>query len=78
MNSKDLCMIEHIPELIEAGINSLKIEGRMKSSYYVASVVKAYRQAINKYIEDPKWMKELEKFSHRPYTTGFYFDEEIR
>jgi putative protease len=85
MNSKDLCMIEHIPELIEAGINSLKIEGRMKSSYYVASVVKAYREAIDKYIEDPenykydsKWMRELEKPSHRPYTTGFYFDEEIR
>ena len=85
MSSKDLCMIEHIPELIEAGINSLKIEGRMKSAYYVASVVKAYRQAIDKYIEDPKnykydpkWMKELEKPSHRPYTTGFYFDEEIR
>lgn len=85
MNSKDLCMIEHIPELIESGINSLKIEGRMKSLYYVASVVKAYRQAIDKYIEDPKnykydpkWMKDLEKPSHRPYTTGFYFDEEIR
>jgi putative protease len=85
MNSKDLCMIEHIPELIEAGINSLKIEGRIKSAYYVASVVKAYRQAIDKYIEDPKnykydpkWMKELEKPSHRAYTTGFYFDEEVR
>lgn len=85
MNSKDLCMIEHVPELIEAGINSLKIEGRIKSSYYVASVVKAYRQAIDRYIEDPKnykydskWMKELEKPSHRPYTTGFYFDEEVR
>jgi putative protease len=85
MNSKDLCMIKHIPELIEAGINSLKIEGRIKSSYYVASVVKAYRQAIDRYIEDPenyeydaKWMEELEKPSHRPYTTGFYFDEEIR
>lgn len=85
MNSKDLCMIEHIPELIDAGINSLKIEGRIKSSYYVASIVKAYRQAIDKYMEDPKnykydpkWMEELEKPSHRPYTTGFYFDEEIR
>ncbi|WP_459477626.1 peptidase U32 family protein [Clostridium saccharoperbutylacetonicum] len=85
MNSKDLCMIQHIPELIEAGINSFKIEGRIKSSYYVASVVKAYRQAIDKYFEDPKnykydpkWLKELEKPSHRPYTTGFYFDEEIR
>lgn len=85
MSSKDLCMIEHIPELIEAGINSFKIEGRIKSSYYVASVVKIYREAIDKYIEDPKnykfnpkWMEELEKPSHRPYTTGFYFDEEIR
>jgi len=85
MSSKDLCMIEHIPELIEAGINSLKIEGRMKSSYYVASIVKAYRQAIDRYIEDPKNYKydpklkeELMKPSHRPYTTGFYFDEKIR
>ncbi|OOM05925.1 peptidase U32 family protein [Clostridium saccharobutylicum] len=85
MNSKDLCMIEHIPELIESGINSLKIEGRMKSSYYVASVVKVYRAAIDKYIEDPKnykfdpkWMDNLVKPSHRPYTTGFYFDKEIR
>lgn len=85
LNSKDLCMIEHIPELIEAGINSLKIEGRMKSSYYVASVVKAYREAIDKYIEDPKnykfdskWMDNLIKPSHRPYTTGFYFGEEIK
>lgn len=85
MNSKDLCMIEHIPELIEAGMNSLKIEGRMKSVYYVASLVKAYRQAIDKYIEDPKnykydpkWMEDLEKPSHRPYTTGFYFDEKVR
>jgi U32 family peptidase len=85
MSSKDLCMIEHIPELIEAGINSLKIEGRMKSSYYVASIVKAYREAIDKYIEDPenykynpKLLEELMKPSHRPYTTGFYFDEKVR
>ncbi|MBV7273670.1 U32 family peptidase [Clostridiaceae bacterium UIB06] len=85
MNSKDLCMIEHIPKLIQAGINSFKIEGRMKSSYYVASVVKAYREAIDKYIEDPenykfnsKWMEYLVKPSHRTYTTGFYFDEEIK
>ena len=85
MSSKDLCMIEHIPELIEAGINSLKIEGRMKSSYYVASIVKAYREAIDRYMEDPKnykydpkLLEELMKPSHRPYTTGFYFDEEIR
>jgi len=85
MNSKDLCMIEYIPELIESGINSLKIEGRMKSAFYVASVVKAYRAAIDKYAEDPrnyffnpKWMEYLVKPSHRPFTTGFYFGEEIK
>lgn len=85
MNSKDLCMIEHIPELVESGIDSLKIEGRMKSVYYVASVVKAYRQAIDAYFEDPekykfnpKWMDYLVKPSHRPFTTGFYFDEEVK
>lgn len=79
MNSKDLCMIEHIPELMDSGIDSFKIEGRMKSAYYVASVVKAYREAIDKYMEDPenyhfdsKWMDYLLKPSHRPYTTGFY------
>lgn len=84
MNSKDLCMIEHIPELMESGINSFKIEGRMKSAYYVASVVKAYREAIDKYIENPKnyvfdskWIDYLIKTSHRPYTTGFYFGEEL-
>lgn len=82
MNSKDLCMINHIPELIEAGITSFKIEGRMKSSYYVASVVKAYREAIDEYIINPKeykfnprWMDYLLKPSHRCYTTGFYFNE---
>ncbi len=85
MNSMDLCMIEHIPELIETGITSFKIEGRMKSVYYVASVVKAYRQAIDKYFENPeeykfnpKWMEYLVKPSHRPFTTGFYFDEEVK
>lgn len=85
MNSKDLCMIEYIPELMNSGINSFKIEGRMKSPFYVASVVKAYRQAIDKYMEDPegyiydsKWMEYLVKSSHRPYSTGFYFDEEIK
>ncbi len=83
MNSKDLCMIEHIPELIESGINSLKIEGRMKSSYYVASVVKAYREAVDSYFSDPenyvfniKWMDYLLKPSHRRYSTGFYFGED--
>lgn len=82
MNSKDLCMIEHIPDLISAGIDSLKIEGRMKSSYYVASVVKAYREAIDTYFENPeeykfneKWMEYLTKPSHRRYTTGFYYGD---
>ena len=85
MNSKDLCMIEHIPELIECGIDSFKIEGRMKSVYYVASVVKAYRQAIDTYMKDPdnyefnpEWMDYILKPSHRPYTTGFYFDDEVK
>lgn len=85
MNSKDLCMIEHIPDLIEAGIDSFKIEGRMKSSYYVASVVKAYREAIDTYFADPenykfneKWMEYLLKPSHRRYTTGFYYNDEDR
>ncbi|NMM63753.1 U32 family peptidase [Clostridium sp. P21] len=85
LNSKDLCMIEHIPELVDSGVNSFKIEGRMKSSYYVASVIRAYREAIDKYIEDPKnyvfdskWKDYLLKPSHRPYTTGFYFDEDMR
>jgi putative protease len=80
MNSKDLCMIEHIPELIESGISSLKIEGRMKSAYYVATVVRAYRQAIDKYYEkretwqfNPYWLEEINKTSHRKFTTGFYF-----
>lgn len=85
MNSKDLCMIEHIPDLVNAGINSFKIEGRMKSAYYVASVVKAYREALDKYFENPeeykfnpKWMDYLMKPSHRGYTTGFYYDEKER
>lgn len=80
-NSQDLCMIEHIPELIKAGISSFKIEGRMKSIHYVSTVVKAYRQAIDTYFHDPeqyyaetgKWLEEIMKVSHRDYTTGFYF-----
>ena len=79
-NSKDLCMIEHIPEIIESGITSLKLEGRVKTEYYVATVVKAYRDEIDRYLEDPKNYKfnkesldELLKVSHRPYSTGFYF-----
>lgn len=80
MNSKDLCMIEHIPELINSGITSLKIEGRMKSSFYVATVVKAYRKALDEflskgsdYIFDRSIMDDLEKSSHRQYSSGFYF-----
>jgi Collagenase and related proteases len=82
MNSKDLCMIEHIPDVIDAGISSLKIEGRMKSSFYVATVVKAYRQAIDSYLKDkenyvfnPMLLKDLEKASHRQFSTGFYYNE---
>ena len=81
-NSKDLCLIEHIPEIAESGISSLKIEGRMKSSYYVATVVKAYREALDAYISDPEgytfdkaWLEEISKASHRDYTTGFFYSK---
>ncbi len=80
MNSKDLCMIEHVPELIASGVSSLKIEGRVKSEYYVATIVAAYRKAIDKYYENPseyvfnpEWLKEVKKVSHRDYYTGFFF-----
>ena len=79
-NSKDLCTIEHIPELVKSGIASLKIEGRVKTSYYVATVVGAYRRELDRYFNDPEGYvfnkaeyDELCKVSHRPYTTGFYF-----
>lgn len=82
MNSKDLCMIDYMPELLNAGISSLKIEGRNKSEYYVAIVVNAYRKAIDLYYEDPENYKlpkevrdELYKVSHREYNTGFFFSE---
>ncbi len=82
-NSRDLCMIEHIPELVKAGISSFKIEGRAKSSYYVAVVTNAYRHAIDEYFINPEgfilpdWIKEeTEKISHREYNTGFYFGHE--
>lgn len=81
MNSKDLCMIEHIPEIVDAGITSLKIEGRMKSAFYVATVVKAYRKAIDSFLKDGASYKfdqdllhDLEKASHRQFSTGFYFN----
>ncbi|MBN2797036.1 MAG: U32 family peptidase [Clostridia bacterium] len=79
-NSKDLCMIEHIPELIQTGLSSLKIEGRMKSVYYVANIVRVYREAIDRYYADqenfkynPEWLTEIQKASHRKFTTGFYY-----
>ncbi len=80
-NSRDLCMIEHIPELVDAGIDSFKIEGRAKSEYYTAMVTYAYRAAIDEYLKNPSadfvlpdWIKgEIDKISHRKYTTGFYF-----
>ena len=72
-------MIEHIPELMEAGICSFKIEGRMKSAYYTALVTNAYRHAIDEAIRgeslNPLWVAETEKLSHRPYCTGFYFGD---
>ncbi len=82
LNSRDLCMIEHIPEIVGSGIMSAKIEGRMKSIFYVATVVHAYRKAIDAYFADPEhykfdevWMSELKKVSHREFTTGFYFHQ---
>ena len=80
-NSRDLCMIEHIPELVNAGVDSFKIEGRAKSEYYTAIVTYAYRAAIDEYLKNPsddfkvpQWiLDEMEKMSHREYTTGFNF-----
>ena len=80
LNANDMCMIEHIPELVLAGVDSFKIEGRMKSVHYVATVVKTYREAIDAYVADPEnweccdeWIAELEKASHRVFSTGFFF-----
>lgn len=82
MSSKDMCMIEHIPELIKAGIDSFKIEGRVKSAYYTAVTTNAYRMAIDSYLADPgaykfneAWLGELMSVSHREYSTGFYFSD---
>ena len=79
LNSRDMCMIEHLPELLEAGIDSFKIEGRMKSAYYTAVVTNAYRHALDAALrgERPErvWIEETEKLSHRPYSTGFYFGQ---
>lgn len=80
MNSKDLCMIEHIDDMIRAGISSLKIEGRVKSEYYLATVIRSYRMAIDAYYEDPEnykydpyLLEEIKKVSHRDFTTGFFY-----
>lgn len=82
-NSKDLCMLEHIPDLVDAGVVSLKIEGRMKTPFYVGTVIKAYRMAIDDYFESaekyykniPLYMQEVSKASHRDYTTAFYYEK---
>ena len=82
LSSRDMCMIEHIPELMNSGIDSFKIEGRMKSAYYTAVVTNTYRMAMDAYTRDPEnyrfdpaWMQELESVSHREYATGFYLDD---
>jgi U32 family peptidase len=82
MSSKDLCMIEHIPAMVRSGVDSFKIEGRMKSVHYVATVVNAYRQAIDAYFEDPvgyelkpEWLYEIQKAANRPLNTGFFFED---
>ncbi|MCR2804822.1 peptidase U32 family protein [Paenibacillus soyae] len=81
MGSKDLCMIDYLPELIEVGVDSFKIEGRMKSIHYVATVVNVYRQAIDAYFADPdnyevkpEWIEEMNKAANRPLNTGFFLD----
>lgn len=81
LNAKDMCMLEHIDKLIKAGVTSLKIEGRAKSSYYVSVVTNAYKIAVNDYTNNPNdfmlqdWLiDEVQKVSHRQYSTGFYFD----
>ena len=78
-NSRDLCMVDHVPELLGAGVSSLKIEGRMKSFYYTAVTTSAYRHAIDAALKgepaDPVILREVDMVSHRPYTTGFYYDQ---
>ncbi len=81
-NSRDLCLLEHLPALVASGVASLKIEGRMKGINYVASVLRVYRRALDEYRDNPagwqcrpEWMEELGKLSHRGYTTGFLFGE---
>lgn len=83
LSSKDLCMLEYLPQVLSSGVSALKIEGRMKSVYYVAAVTRVYRWAIDSYLADPanfamkpEWLDELRKISYRGYTTGFYFSKE--
>jgi putative protease len=83
-NSRDLCLLEHIPALVASGVHALKIEGRMKGINYVASVLRVYRQALDEYLADPdgwrcrpEWLAELTKLSHRGYTTGFLFGQQL-
>jgi putative protease len=85
LNSKDLCTIQILPQIVESGVSSLKIEGRNKSAHYVASVVKVYREALDMYTADPQnykvrdwWTRELEALDHRTYTTGFYIGEPVK
>lgn len=80
LNAKDLCMLPYLDKVVEAGVDSLKIEGRAKSSYYVSVVTNAYRQAMDLYLQDPAWfqipdwlLEEVYKVSHRQYCTGFFF-----
>ena len=79
LNSRDMCMIDHIPQLLDIGLTSLKIEGRAKSAYYAAIVTNAYRHAVDAALKgeplDPVWRDEVEKVSHRHYSTGFWFGE---
>ena len=82
MNSKDLCLLPYLDKVIQSGVASLKIEGRMKSVNYVAGVVKVYRAAIDSYFDNPndfkirdEWLSELDKIAHRPYTTGFFLSD---
>ena len=84
MSSKDMCMIQHIPELMESGVTSFKVEGRMKSAYYAAVTANAYRMAMDAYTKDPEgyrydpaWLAELESVSHREYCTGYWFHEPL-
>ena len=85
MASKDMCMIEHIPELMESGIDSFKIEGRMKSAYYTAVVTNTYRMAMQQYEKDrenfrydERWLAELSSVTHREYCTGYFFDQPMK